>query len=146
MKVARLNHINIRTMKMEETKDFYVEKLGLEVGFRPPFDEHGYWLYAGDVAIVHLSYSRAGEPPRTHAGSMGDGLDHIGLDAEGFDDMLDHLRRTGTRYNKRLVGGGTIAQIFFHDPNGVLVELAYDVAGEGIDPETFEEEMEAVLQ
>ena len=144
MKVARLNHINIRTMKMEETKDFYVEKLGLEIGFRPPLDEHGYWLYADDIAIVHLSYSQDGEARRTHAESMGDGLDHIGLDAEGFDAMLGHLRRNGIRYNKRLVGGGTIAQIFFYDPNGVLVELAYDVVTEGIDPATFEEELEAV--
>ena len=144
MQVTKLNHINIRTMKMEETKDFYVEKLGLTVGFRPPFDEHGYWLYAGDTAIVHISYSEEDQPMRTRAEDMGDGLDHIGLDADGFDDMLDHLRRNGIKYNKRLVGGGTIAQIFFYDPNGVLIELAYDVTKEGIDGDSFVEEMEAV--
>ena len=44
MKIDSLNHINIRTMKMEETKDWYCDVLGLEIGFRPPFDEHGYWL------------------------------------------------------------------------------------------------------
>ena len=57
MAINELNHINIRTVKMEETKDFFVDVVGLEIGFRPDFPSHGYWLYCGDVPIVHLSLS-----------------------------------------------------------------------------------------
>ena len=138
MKIDSLNHINIRTMQMEETKDWYCDVLGLEIGFRPPFDEHGYWLYTGDVAIVHLSYSEDGKPRRTVAEAMGEGLDHIGLFGTGYHDMLARLERLSIKHDKRLVGGGKIAQVFLYDPNGVLVELGYDVESEGIDIRTFE--------
>ncbi len=133
MRIDTLNHINIRTVKMEETKDFFCDVLGLEIGFRPPFDDHGYWLYAGDVAIVHLSPSEAAAPRRTTPDAMGDGLDHIGLAASGYREMRRALERRGVAHDKRLVGGGKIVQIFLHDPNGVLVELGYDVDAEGID-------------
>ena len=36
MPITSLNHINIRTDLMEDTKDFYVDIVGLTVGFRPP--------------------------------------------------------------------------------------------------------------
>ena len=138
MKIDSLNHINIRTMNMEETKDWYCDVLGLEIGFRPPFDEHGYWLYAGDVAIVHLSYSEDGKPLRTVPEAMGDGLDHIGLFGTGYHEMVSRLEGTSIWHDKRLVGGGKIAQVFLYDPNGVLVELGYDVESEGIDIAAFE--------
>ena len=48
MGITELNHINIRTTKMEETKDFFIDIVGLEIGWRPDFDSHGYWLYCGD--------------------------------------------------------------------------------------------------
>ena len=137
MKIDSLNHINIRTMKMEETKDWYCDVLGLEVGFRPPFDEHGYWLYAGETAIVHLSYSEDGEPLRTRPEAMGDGLDHVGLWGSGYHEMMASLEAKNVSYDRRVVGGGKIAQLFLYDPNGVLVELGYDVEKEGIDINTI---------
>ena len=36
------------------TRDFYRNILGLEVGFRPDLNFPGYWLYCGDVPVVHL--------------------------------------------------------------------------------------------
>ena len=139
MKIDNLNHINIRTMKMEETKDWYCDVLGLKAGFRPPFDEHGYWLYAGSTSIVHLSYSEENKPPRTVPDAMGDGLDHTGLFATGYHDMVRHLDSLSIEFENRLAGGDKIAQIFLYDPNGVLIELGYEVETEGIDTESFEE-------
>ena len=63
MAINELNHINIRTVKMEETKNFFVDVVGLEIGFRPDFPSHGYWLYCGEVPIVHLSLSDRKEIP-----------------------------------------------------------------------------------
>ena len=40
-------------------------------------------------------------------------------------------------YSKRLAASGQLVQVFFHDPNGVLVEVAFDSAAEGVNPETF---------
>ena len=54
MALESLDHCAIRTTRLEETRRFYVEALGLEVGPRPPLSLPGYWLYAGGRPIVHL--------------------------------------------------------------------------------------------
>ena len=54
MALESLDHCAIRTTRLEETRRFYVEALGLEVGPRPPLALPGYWLYAGGRPIVHL--------------------------------------------------------------------------------------------
>ena len=138
MTITSLNHINIRTDLMEETKDFYVDVVGLEIGFRPDFGDHGYWLYSGDTAIVHLSPSESDSPARTNPDGMGNGLDHIGLFASGADDMKALLAKRGIKYHTNLVSGGQILQVFLYDPNGVLVELGYDAPAEGVTPENYE--------
>ena len=138
MPITDLNHINIRTDLMEETKDFYVDVVGLEIGFRPEFGDHGYWLYAGDTAIVHLSPSESDSAARTNPDGMGNGLDHIGLFAAGLDDMQATLARKSVEYRTNLVSGGKILQVFFYDPNGVLVELGYDAPAEGVTEDNFE--------
>lgn len=138
MAITGLNHINIRTMKMEETKDFFVDVVGLKIGARPPFAGHGYWLYCGDQPIVHLSLSEPDSPARTNPEGMGDGFDHIGLFAEGLDDVLANIEKHGVTYDKRLAAGGKIVQVFFNDPNGVIVEIGFDAAKEGVTQENFE--------
>ena len=138
MKITSLNHINIRTDLMEETKDFYVDVVGLKVGFRPEFGDHGYWLYAGDTAIVHLSPSEPDSAVRTNPEGMGNGLDHIGLFAAGADDMKALLAKRGIKYHTNLVSGGQILQVFLSDPNGVIVELGYDAPAEGVTEENYE--------
>lgn len=137
MAIDELNHINIRTLLMEETKDFYVDVVGLEVGFRPPFSNPGYWLYCGGTAVVHLSPCDADSPRRTVAEGFGSGLDHIGLSARDLEGMERTLRERGIAYTKRLAAGGGMVQVFLHDPNGVQVELAFDAGREGVDAAGF---------
>ena len=137
MAIRELNHVNIRTMLMEETKDFFVDVVGLRIGDRPPFDDHGYWLYCGDVAIVHLSSSEPDGDRRTVAEGRGDGLDHVGLSARDLAGTEETLRSRGVAYLKRMAAGGRLVQVFFHDPNGVQVELAFDAAAEDVTPENF---------
>ncbi len=71
MSSYHLNHINIRATSLEETRDFYAGVLGLEEGFRPPFPNPGYWMYAGDMPIIHISPLETGSPPRTNPDGMG---------------------------------------------------------------------------
>lgn len=137
MAIKELNHINIRTDKMEETKDFFVDVVGLTIGWRPPFDSHGYWLYCADVPIVHLSLSDPEGDPRTVASGRGDGLDHIGLAAHDLSGTEETLTRHGVTYRKCLASGGRLVQVFFLDPNGVQVELAFDAAPEGVTNDNF---------
>jgi catechol 2,3-dioxygenase-like lactoylglutathione lyase family enzyme len=71
MATLGLNHFNLRAHPelLEKLRDFYRDVVGLEVGFRPPFQSAGYWLYAGDQAVLHLSASAAGAAATSAAGA-----------------------------------------------------------------------------
>ena len=101
-----LNHINIRTADLEATRDFYAEVFGLEEGFRPPFPTPGYWMYAGDQPIVHISPCDPESPARTNPDGMGNGLDHFAMWGSGLADQLATLDRRDIEYRKVLAGGG----------------------------------------
>jgi catechol 2,3-dioxygenase-like lactoylglutathione lyase family enzyme len=52
--ILDLDHINIATDRLAETRAFFVEVLGLTERWRPDFPFDGHWLYAGDKPVVHL--------------------------------------------------------------------------------------------
>ncbi len=133
-----LNHINLRTPDLKMTRDFYAEVLGLKEGFRPPFPNDGYWMYAGDDPIVHISPSEPDSSLRTNPEGMGQGLDHFAMWGSGLDEQLATLERHGIDYEKRLAGGGRVIQLFFEDPNGVVIEVGFDPTAEGVNLDAFD--------
>ena len=48
MPLDRIDHFSIRTLKLEETRTFYENAIGMEAVDRPPLPFPGYWLYLGD--------------------------------------------------------------------------------------------------
>ena len=133
-----LNHINIRTADLEGTRDFYANVFGLEEGFRPPFPTPGYWMYAGNAPIVHISPSEPDSPARTNPDGMGHGVDHFAMWGSGLADQIATLECYGIEYEKQLVGGGRVVQLFFKDPNGASIELGFDPEAEGVTAENFD--------
>lgn len=128
MTVTELNHINIRTPKVEETRRFYEDVLGFHVGPRPPLNMAGYWLYCGNQAVVHIiGFDEKGDPPRTNRAGNGPGLDHVGFFANDVEAWVTKLERLGVPYQRQLVAAGTLHQLFFDDPNGVTIELGIPV-------------------
>jgi len=139
MTIDHLNHINLRAKDIHETRDFYRDVLGLTEGFRPNFPSFGYWMYAGDeTAVVHISDSVVDSDRRTNPDAMGYGLDHFALWAAGLNDQLAMLDKLGIKYDKRLAWNDTMVQVFFKDPNGVIIELGYDAVKEGVNKENYE--------
>lgn len=133
-----LNHVNIRTDDLEGTRDFYARVLGLENGFRPPFPNPGYWMYASDMPVIHISPCDEESDARTNRQGMGRGLDHFAMWGSGLEEQLATLERNGIDYSKRLAGGGRVIQVFFHDPNGIQIELGFEPGAEGISEENFD--------
>lgn len=138
MAIDHLNHINLRARDIHETRDFYRDVLGLKEGYRPNFADFGYWMYAGDAAVVHISHSEPDSDKRTNPDGMGRGLDHFALWANGLTDQTDVLDDRGIEYERRLAWNDTMVQLFFNDPNGVIVELGYDAVKEGVTKDNFE--------
>lgn len=120
MPVAALDHINISTDKLAETRTFFVEVLGLSEGDRPPFAFPGHWLYLGGHPIVHIVGRPAGRRPSSEAA-----LDHFALRAEGYEELKGRLDAAGLTYEAIGVPGRATRQIFVQDPNGVTVELNF---------------------
>ena len=65
MTVLRIGHVNLRGPAdlIEQLRSFYVDIIGLREGPRPTFrsGSSGYWLYAGEHDVIHLSV----DPRRT---------------------------------------------------------------------------------
>ena len=118
MTIRGIDHINIATTKLKETRDFYVDVLGLTEGERPPFDFEGHWLYAEGFPIVHMQLS-----PRDVTSSTLSGLNHAAFQVADFDALIARVEAAGLRYVQVLVPGTTIRQAFLMDPNGVRLEL-----------------------
>jgi catechol 2,3-dioxygenase-like lactoylglutathione lyase family enzyme len=133
MGVSRLEHITIRCLQRQATRDFYVELIGLAEGPRPDFPFRGHWLYLGDVPVVHLT--EAADHPGSWTGALardavpGEGtgpFDHVAFRGEDFDAMRAKLAASGLAFRERVVPGGALKQLFVPDPEGVMVELNFE--------------------
>jgi catechol 2,3-dioxygenase-like lactoylglutathione lyase family enzyme len=137
MTTSRLDHFSIRTTKLDETRRFYADILGLVDGDRPPFDFPGAWLYSNGQAAVHL----VGIDPHDSSGlvdylgakgkaeSSGTGtIDHVAFVCTGLSEMRQRLKSRGIPFRERMVPDLNLRQLFIEDPNGVTIELNYAAA------------------
>lgn len=118
------SHYNLRAPRalLEELCAFYCEIVGLTVGHRPPFARFGYWLYAGNHALLHLSEC----VPAERACESGSGtFDHAAFDCSGRSQFEEKLRRHGIAYETAHVPQTGHVQLFFSDPAGNGVELNF---------------------
>ncbi len=127
MPLNSLNHLQIRTSALGETRDFFVEALGLVDGFRPNFPERGHWLYCpgSDVPFVHLTEDACEGEPRTTKGATGNGVDHMAMFGTDVDEMIARLEHAGVQYDKVVARGGSMIQLYVHEPNGLKIELGF---------------------
>ena len=128
MNVIGLDHRGIRTAKLEESRHFYEDLLGLAQGHRPDaLPTNGYWLYAGETPIIHLIEDAEGlagkdVTPREKLDNAG-GQTHIALTVEGARDAVERLGGAGVPYWDRLFRDPLMYQVFVEDPNGLLIEM-----------------------
>lgn len=130
MKISTLDHFSIGTTCLEETRAFYVDLLGMSVGFRPQLKSTGYWLYAGDNAVIHLVETEASEDDRRKWDKAADndvfetGMDdHVAFSVEDSSGAVQFMKDNGIAYWDRLLADRGLYQIFVRDPNGIVVEL-----------------------
>ncbi|MBU6463146.1 MAG: VOC family protein [Bradyrhizobium sp.] len=129
MSVGLLDHFNIRTKKLGETVRFYEEVLELKQGDRPNFRFPGAWMYSEGQPVVHLvDISQTSEQQKPDSGVV----HHIAFASRGFCGMKERLQSMSLPFDVREVPGVDVWQIFVTDPNGVVIELNYDTAKEGL--------------
>jgi catechol 2,3-dioxygenase-like lactoylglutathione lyase family enzyme len=127
MPLTQLNHVTVRTDDLEGTRDFYQDVLGLKDGPRPPLGFPGYWLYCGEMPVIHLvpKTNGIGGGPSPDTGNF----DHVAFTAANFDDMRSRFKELGIKFREQEVPSARIRQLFLEDPNKVMVELNFPGAG-----------------
>ena len=135
MLINSLDHCAIRTTKLQETRDFFVDILGLEDGERPDFPFPGAWLYTDSTAVIHLIGVDPDDPSglqryvggeiSTEALQGSGAFDHIAFRANDPSVLTERLKQTDYEYRERQVPNMNLFQIFVEDPNGITIELYY---------------------
>jgi catechol 2,3-dioxygenase-like lactoylglutathione lyase family enzyme len=145
MPLSHIEHFLVAADDIDATRDWYARVLGMKSGPHPDFGFPVHWMYIGEVDVVHIgpSAKMAGAIQKQYLGrtsqASGQGtgaIDHIAFRASGLKQMLQHLRAEGVHFTQRRANGQALFQLFFHDPNGIKIELNFDAAeAEGIAPE-----------
>jgi catechol 2,3-dioxygenase-like lactoylglutathione lyase family enzyme len=134
MAIKTFEHVLILANDVEKTKDFYVDILGLEVGYRPDFPFKGFWLYLKEnkkAACIHLAMRKQDTGQDYYIGKKedvksGSGvIDHVAFNADDIEAMKSKLDEISMEYTHRKVPGFPLEQLFIDDPDGVKVELNY---------------------
>lgn len=122
MELGRLDHVNIRTARLDEMVRWYGEILGMVSGARPPFRSPGAWLYAGEFPIVHLVgvASVDGAPDPT--------LEHFAIRAKGLSSFVARLEEKGVAHSIDEVPGLPVLQVNLRDPDGNHIHVDFDSA------------------
>jgi catechol 2,3-dioxygenase-like lactoylglutathione lyase family enzyme len=131
---ARINHVSVNAVDLQESVDFYVDLLGAEPITTPNFGLPVQWLALGRTQL-HL-FERALKPTsHHHFGITVDDLEPVYRAAErreAFDDEA---------FKNRLVElPGDVVQLYVRDPAGNLVEI--DMKG----ADRLPEDMRAILK
>lgn len=145
MPLSHIEHFLVAADDIDATRDWYARVLGMRPGPHPDFGFPVHWMYLGELDVVHIGPSAkgAGEIQKQYLGRTSQGsaagtgaIDHIAFRATGLRDMILHLKKHNVSFSQRRANGQALFQLFFHDPNGIKIELNFDAAeAEGIAPE-----------
>ena len=124
-----LDHVNIRTARVEVLATFYCEVLGLLRGPRPPFPFGGAWLFCGDKATIHL-VDTSDAPPTAHDPTTL-GLSHFAFSATGIEAFVARLRERRIAHQVGRLPGRDLAQVNLQDPDGNALHVDFVVASAG---------------
>jgi len=129
MAIVKPAHYSIRTADLDRSQRFYTDVLQLRVGFRPPFNFPGVWLYPAqdesEFGAVHLIGIEPGsrEGLRDHLGTGS--VDHLAFLATDWPGMRQRFAALGIPYRMQRVPSLDLIQVFLVDPSGVTIELNY---------------------
>ncbi|MBV8154159.1 MAG: VOC family protein [Candidatus Eremiobacteraeota bacterium] len=123
--MARYLHTSIFVNDMDESIDFYTNKLGLVLldgPFHYPGNADMAFVGSDWNAYVELVYDLEEHAPY----EIGNRYEHLAIEHDGdLREFVDRLKAQGVKVLKdvKKSPGGTRAIAFVEDPNGIPVEL-----------------------
>jgi catechol 2,3-dioxygenase-like lactoylglutathione lyase family enzyme len=130
MPITHMQHFMVLAKDLEKTRAFYCDVLGLKTGPRPAFRFKGLWIYAGDVACIHVgeraSYNETSRTPANPEDPIDHGtgsVDHIAFAATNYEEMTASFARHNVPFRSTQVPGKDLRQLFVFDPDGIQIEI-----------------------
>lgn len=129
MPIGRLDHVNLRTHRVEEMVAWYTRVLDMPSGPRPNFPFPGAWLYADGLPTVHLNGVEKVGPQSDDLT-----LEHFAFKATDLKGLISRLQRLGEKFSLAWVPGAPILQVNVWDPDGNHIHIDFDgKEAEGLD-------------
>jgi len=126
----RLGHVGIAVRDMDRMVAFYRSTLGMDVSDRMAYPDgaalaEGVWLRCGADHHVLALFSPRGAAAHEPTGRFG--LHHVAFELGSFEELRRAARYVREHHGPpraiRQGGPGCQLRVYFHDPEGNLVEL-----------------------
>ncbi|CAN4108167.1 unnamed protein product [Withania somnifera] len=122
MPLLALNHVSYVCKSVAKSAQFYEQVLGFVLVKRPSsFDFDGAWLFSHGIGIHLLGK----EDVQSKKGKINPKDNHISFQCSDMDLIIQRLNEMEIEYVTATVkeGGVTVDQLFFHDPDGNMIEI-----------------------
>ena len=118
----QLHHINIKGPKamLAEEKSFFCNVLGLKEGPRPKLVTSGYWLYAGNHALIHLN-----ESDEHYSNDKQGYFDHAAFQTKGLPLFIKKLDELSLDRKVIFREESDTTQVFIKAPSGIKIEVNF---------------------
>ena len=124
MEFNKIHHVAIICSNYKISKEFYVEKLGLEIineAYRSERDSYKLDLKLGDSQIELFSFPK---PPKRTSSPEACGLRHLALEVDDIEKVVEELEGMGIEVEPIRVDEFTSKKFtFFKDPDDLPLEL-----------------------
>lgn len=121
IEVGRFNHAALNSTDVGASIRFYCDVLGFQEVPRPSFSFAGSWLYADGLGMMlHLINDERFVPSPQRDNTR---QHHLAFRVHDVADTLEKLFEHGIEVIQRTLPDHGYRQLFFHDPDGNLIEL-----------------------
>jgi catechol 2,3-dioxygenase-like lactoylglutathione lyase family enzyme len=145
MPIRAINHLAFITPDLPKTIRFYRDLLGMQLFAGVGHDGYRhYFLRFGDNQVAFFEYEGASVMEKKFPGVRTDkplGFDHVSFTVDSCEELFefkDRLEAAGVEVYGA-VDHGTIWSIYFYDPNGIPLELSWELM-EVIEPPAVAED------
>ena len=124
LRLKSVNHISLVCRSVVESINFYQNLLGFIPIMRPgSFDFDGAWLFGYGIGIHLLQAEELENIPRKKEINPKD--NHISFQCESMEAVEKKLKEMEIGYVRDMVeeNGIKVDQLFFHDPDGFMIEI-----------------------
>jgi len=132
MAITGFDHVNIRTMNVPATLEFFRDVLDMKIRpfpGRSDTETAGWVLDQNDTTLIHVNHGKEIYPTdATSPWSPVEGsgaVHHVALNCAGYDATKKRLTARNLDFVENAVPQINLRQLFVREPNGIMIELNF---------------------